>query len=176
MLGFLLLAAVEDWLKIIVPLVFFVIYAINQLMTAAKTKSAQPRNNPPRRKPEMAERPLRPAQPQAQAAPGGQAPLNAEIDQFLKRAVQRRGDRGGREPAAKAPPKAQPRPPREASVDVESVSSQSFSDVAASVEKHLGNRGFKQRAEHLADDIYDSCEHDHHDYYRHDKVLQGGVQ
>lgn len=150
MLEFLPLAAVEDWLKIIVPLVFFVIYAINQLLTASKTKPAQPPNNPPRRKPEMAERPLRPAQRQAQPAPGGQAPLNAEIEQFLKRASERRG---GRESTEKAPPKAPPRQLRETSVDVEPITPQGFTEVAASVEKHLGDRGFKQRAEHLADDI-----------------------
>jgi hypothetical protein len=163
MLAFLPLAAVEDWLKFVIPLVFFIIYAINHLISAAKANASQARNNQQRRKLEGAERPPRPPQQQAaeggsgQApggqAPGGQAQLNAEIEQFLKRATERRGERPRREAALKTPPKAPPKPPRERVVDVEPIPRRDFGNVASSVEKHLGDRGFRDRAEHLADDI-----------------------
>jgi hypothetical protein len=154
MMNALPLAALEDWLKFIVPLVFFVIWALNQLIAASKVKPKEGRAAPPRRKPEPTERPLRPVPPPANPAgqQSGQAQLNAEIEQFLKRAGQRRGEKQPRQQAAtKAPPKAPPRPPREEPVDVEPVSKRD--DVARSVEKHLGNRGFSQRAEHLAEEV-----------------------
>ena len=59
MLAFLPLAAVEDWLKFVIPLVFFIIYAINHLISAAKANASQTRNVQQRRKLEGAERPPR---------------------------------------------------------------------------------------------------------------------
>jgi hypothetical protein len=52
----------------------------------------------------------------------------------------------------KSPPKAPPRAPAPP-VRVEPSERPGFDSVAASVEKHMANRGFTQRAEHLADDI-----------------------
>jgi hypothetical protein len=153
MFDFVLLAAIEDWLKFAIPLVFFIIYALNQLLTASKSKAATTRENPPRRRPEGAERPLQPSRQQTAQPTGGQAQLNAEIEQFLKRAGERRGDRMRRESPVKPAPKSPPKPPpREQPRDAESPRRE-FDNLATSVEKHLGDRGFKQRAEHLADDI-----------------------
>lgn len=164
----MLFAAIGDWLQFLIPLVFFIIYAINQLLSGNKNKQQPPApRNPPRRKPE-AERPLRsepPGAPPNKPARSGQAQLNAEIEQFLKRAEQRRSEGSRREGVAPRPPEppqrrpATPEQPQRAQVPLEPASGseseprRDFSSVATSVEQHLGNRGFGQRAEHLADDI-----------------------
>jgi hypothetical protein len=90
--------------------------------------------------------------------------LNAEIEEFLKRAEQRRGESSRREVAAQRPPEPpqrrpvapQPAPRRSPPLEPltrDAEPRRDLSSVASSVEKHLGNRGFSQRAEHLADDI-----------------------
>jgi hypothetical protein len=146
--GVVLLAAGE-WTSFIIPLVFIVIYVLNYLISSSKPNTPPGRNNPQRRPPAKGERPLRP--PQAGGVPpANPSPLNAEIEQFLKRANDRRGDRSRRVPTAKTPPKP---PPREQPVDVHPIEQRELSSVSASVEKHMANRGFTQRAEHLADDI-----------------------
>ena len=155
----ILIAGIQDWIGAIVPIVFL-IYALIQLFTA---KAPQPpARKPPRRAPgEQAERPLRPQQPPAKPVGTPQAQLNAEIEQFLKRANQRR-DRSRREsePSLKAPPKPAPRtiaaPPQgqqPAKTSPAAKQQRDLSTVAESVDKHLAGRGFSQRAEHLADDI-----------------------
>jgi hypothetical protein len=155
----ILLAGIQDWIGAIVPIVFL-IYALIQLFTA---KGAQPpARKPPRRvPPEQAERPLKPQQPPIKAAGTPQAQLNAEIEQFLKRANQRRErSRRESEPSLKAPPKPAPRtiaaPPagqQPAKAAPAARQQRDLSTVAESVEKHLAGRGFTQRTEHLADDI-----------------------
>jgi hypothetical protein len=146
------LAAADDWMKFVVPFVFLIIYVLNQLLGGSKSKPNQPRGGKPARKPQMAERMERPARsPVAETSPQ-QTKLNAEIEEFLKRADARRGEsqRGKQpkplQPQAAAPPK----PPRESKRDRRQ---RKFGEVADSVEKHLGNRGFEKRAEHLADDV-----------------------
>ncbi len=94
---------------------------------------------------------------------GGAAQLNEEIEQFLKRAGQRRGERSQRDlapqrPASrKAPPRKPPSPPRrvlcEEPVDVIPLDEPLRESVAASVEKHMQSATFTQRAEHLADEV-----------------------
>ena len=99
--------------------------------------------------------------PQAAPKSPEQAKLNSEIEQFLKRASERQGERLKRESPVKPTPKPpkqtakQPprQPKREASVAVEPLPQRSFDSVASSVEKHIGQRSFSQRTEHLADDI-----------------------
>jgi hypothetical protein len=148
-----MLIARGDWLSVVVPIVFFVIYALNHLLTARKP--ATPPARKPQRRPPEGERPLRPPQPPAvREQTSSQSQLNAEIEQFLKRANDRRGDSSRREaaPAARAP-KAPPKPPADKPIDVQPLERREMSSVAASVEKHLSNRTFTQRAEHLADDI-----------------------
>ena len=94
----LLTAGIGEVLGFLVPIIFFVIYALNQVLSAkGKPQQQQPgrgqqRRAPqprPERAPQRTERPLRPAQPQG----GGAAQLNSEIEQFLKRASQRRPER-----------------------------------------------------------------------------------
>jgi len=149
----MLLADADWWLRFVVPAVFFVIYAINRLLGSAKP--ATPAARKPQRRPPEGERPLRPPQqPSAKPQPSGQAQLNAEIEQFLKRANDQRGDPARRE-AAPIPrsSKAAPKPPAAKPIDVQPLERREFSSVAASVEKHISNRTFTQRAEHLADEI-----------------------
>ena len=161
------LLAANDWLGIIVPIVFFIIYALNQLLSNKNPKTGQ---RPPQRREPPAERPMRPnpnapptANPRAPCAQGGKpTPLDAEIEQFLRRADQRRGNRPQQKRPAQQPPKAPPKSPprtlpREADISgpiaAEALDDRGLSSVAASVEQHMGGRGFAQRAEHLADDI-----------------------
>lgn len=163
------LLAANDWLGIIVPIVFFIIYALNQLLANKNSKQGQ---RPPQRREPQAERPMRPnpnappvANPGAQRAQGGKpTPLDAEIEQFLRRADQRKGNRPQQKRPAqqqqppKPPPKSAPRPlPSEANISgpiaAETLDDRGLSTIAASVEQHIGSRGFAQRAEHLADDI-----------------------
>jgi hypothetical protein len=154
-----MLLAAGEWLNFILPLVFL-LYAVIQLLASkgAATKAGPQPRRPPR-PPEPAERAL--GQPQgAKPAPTGQSQLNAEIEQFLKRAGERR-ERGRREaiPTVKAPPKAAPRPVAQPAVETRKPISAGLSSrrdadpVSASVEKHLANRGFAERAEHLADEV-----------------------
>ena len=160
MIGLFPLAAIEDWLRFAVPLVFIIVYVVNHLLAALRAAPAAPRNDP-RRKADAGPRPPRPPQPQAAQPTPEQAKLNTEIEQFLKRAGERQGDRLKREspikPASKLPKQTAKQPPRQpkrdASVAVEPLPQRSFDSVASSVEKHLGHRGFAQRSEHLADDI-----------------------
>jgi hypothetical protein len=157
-LGNVLLAAnIGELLGILVPIVFFIIYALNQLLAAKGNPQQQQRRAAGQR----AERAL---QNPAQANPqGGGAQLNSEIEQFLKRAGQKRAEGPPRQraaraqPAPKAPPKPPPAPARQASgevpLDVEPLARRDFDTVAESVQEHIGTRSFEQRAEHLADDI-----------------------
>jgi hypothetical protein len=141
------LLAVDLWW--LAPAVFVVIYLLNHFLSA-KDPAARQREAQKRRA-AAGERPLPQPQPQ------GQAQLNAEIEQFLKRANERRLEKARRtEPvrsAAAAPPKPAPPPPREQPIDVMPLEHRDFDSVAASVEQHLGNRGFNERAEHMVDDI-----------------------
>jgi hypothetical protein len=153
----LLLAALTDLIGVVVAIVFIIIYSLNHLLQGKGNQP--PGRNPQRRPGEPAERPLRPAQPQ-QKPKDAVSQLNSEIEQFLKRAGQRRSEKPARDRAAGPPPSRPPKPPqpareplREQAVDVEPVEHRGFDDVATSVEKHMANRSFAQRAEHLADDI-----------------------
>jgi hypothetical protein len=154
-----LIAAGDLW-SLVVPIVFFIIYALNHLLGAKGNRP--PARNPQRRPPpERAEHPPQPLGQPADPMTGDPSQLNAEIEQFLRRATERRGDRSGRERAGsvKPPPKAPQKPlrdtRREQPVDVVPIERPQLSSVSASVEKHLTerDRGFTSRAEHLADDI-----------------------
>jgi hypothetical protein len=173
--GGILLAGIQDWIGAIVP-IGFLIYALIQLFTA---KGPQPPARKPQRRvaPEQAERPLRPQPPTAKPQGAPQAQLNAEIEQFLKRATQRRGDAARRrsEPTLKTPPRPAPRTiaPQSGTTQKSSPLSpgqpasgpvtakppaagkrpRDRSSVSDSVEEHLSDRGFGRRAEHLADEI-----------------------
>ena len=64
MIAWFPLAAIEDWLRFAVPLVFIIIYVVNHLLAAARSAPPAPRNDP-RRKADAGPRPPRPPQPQA---------------------------------------------------------------------------------------------------------------
>jgi hypothetical protein len=165
----ILLAAGGDVLGWLIPVVFFVIWVINQVLAAkgnAQQQQQRQRRGAPQRPQERAMRPPqaggRDAAPEAR---GQTAQLNEEIEQFLKRAGQRRGEGQQRERASRPPesrpraPKQPPAPPRpslrETPVDADVVSGDESrrDSVAASVEKHLQTGTFEKRAAHLADDI-----------------------
>jgi hypothetical protein len=145
MLQLPLAAGVWEW---IVPLVIFAIYLLNHLLSSKAP--AQQREVQRRR---QAERPLR---PQQQPEPAGKAQLNDEIEQFLKRANERRLEKARQaEPRqAAAPPKPkQLAPLAERATDVVPLERRDFDAVAASVEQHIGKRTFQQQVEHLDDDM-----------------------
>ncbi len=153
-----ILFALAEWLSFLVPIVFFVIWVLNQIAAGAKAAGKPPtKPNAPRRQ-APAERPMRaPGQgggppPVAEQPAGKAAQLNQEIEQFLKRANQRRGEKPRREPAMKSPPKSPPKPPAPAPT-VSPPERRDFDTVAESVAKHIASRSFTQRTEHLADDI-----------------------
>jgi hypothetical protein len=76
-MGNMLLAA-GDW-GFLVPLVFFVVWALNQIISAMRTTQPQ-RPKPVRRLGEVVERPPRPQQKPAPPAPASpQSQLNSEI-------------------------------------------------------------------------------------------------
>ncbi len=167
MVHFQLLAA--QWLLLadgwgwVVPIVFLVIYAINHVLAQFKAQQKQQPGRPgqparpgqqARKRPAGGERPIRPGEaPQQPQSP--QAQLNSEIEQFLKRANQRRGEKPSRDRSSMQPRRSEPTlvPLVEKPVDVQPLERRDFDSVAASVEQHLGSRNFEQRASHLADDV-----------------------
>lgn len=90
-----LLAALEDWIKFVVPLVVFTIITLNRLFggDAAKRKMQQQRPRPG---------PLAPQQP-----PGERQRVEDEVAEFLRRATQSKEARPG-------PPPTPPKQPRKA--------------------------------------------------------------
>lgn len=142
-----LLIADGDWIRIVIPLVFFAIYTLNKLLSNAKQPAGQARKTP--RRPDV-ERSFQPPQPEARGKSATQ--LNDEIEKFLKRA-KGRSEKPQRQRMVSPPPPAPPRQLVERPVDAEIVERRDFDSVAASVEKHLADRGFSKRTEHLADDI-----------------------
>src|SRR5262245_13275578 len=125
----------------VVPAAFIIIYIINHLLTAGRGGQQQPGQQRRRAAPQ-GERPLGQQPPREQ---GGQAQINAEIEQFLKRANQRRMEKAGREAPqqrkpASEPPKTIAPPLKEQPTDVRTLESRDFDSVATSVAQHLGNR------------------------------------
>jgi hypothetical protein len=148
-----LLLAANDWLGALLPILFAVFWLINKLIATSKAANQQARKIP--------RRPGEPVAPAAQPKQPGPAPpkqsqLNAEIERFLKRASGQRSERARRE-AAPPPQQAQRRsvspPTRKPLSEQGPAGRRGFDSVADSVDKHLADRGFENRAEHLADDI-----------------------
>jgi hypothetical protein len=161
----LLSASVADW---IVPVIVVAFFIISHLWNAVKSVQQQA---PQRR---TLEKPAKPqpgdqrgaANPPPQQAGAGQGQLNAEIEEFLKRANQRRGEKrndlgkrqtsasGRQQPARQTPPKA-PLPSEKAARQPRSADTprRGFDNVAESVQQHLGERKFEQRESRLADDV-----------------------
>jgi len=149
MLNIPILAA--DFIGWIVPIVVIVFIVISHLWNAIQGSQNQQRRqqNQPRGKPE-GERPLRPISGQQPAKPAGQSQLNAEIEQFLKRANERRAAKGRRV----AKPQPEPaRPPLAESTEESPRQRTNFDSVATSVQEHLGGRTFDAREAHMAEEI-----------------------
>ena len=149
----LLAADVWGW---IVPVVVIAIYVISHLWNLIQGQQPQQQRPNQQRRPRgpQGERPL-PGQPQQPAA-AEQTHLNTEIEQFLKRANERREQKSRRatehSEAPNGPIQRQPRPTM--AVDVEQpVERTDFNSVSSSVERHLGMRSFDKREELLAEDI-----------------------
>jgi hypothetical protein len=102
--------------------------------------------------------------------------MSDEIDEFIRRAAERRKQQGQRKPTPQQRPAPAPVPVplRERArqrlaqpdvVEAEIVSAELIEDVSASVNKHLGNRQFEQRASQLsetaaaADDVVEARLH-----------------
>lgn len=145
-----LLAGIEVWLKFIFVVVFLLIWVFNNLLSNKKPAARpQPRGPAPPPQPGLpAERPAGPQQ------------LAGEIEEFLERATQKRQEKSRRKPAKTVVTAAAPvPPPKPARRLVQSTSeNQGFEvttgeAVAEHVRKHLDNRQFTERAEHLTDDI-----------------------
>lgn len=155
-----LLADVWGW---IVPVVIIIIYALNHLLSGGKAQQAQKqRQQQAKRRAAQGERAFQqPAQqqPPQQARPrpqqSGQESLHDEIEQFLRRANERRKEKTQRSALPERTAPLEPVPPArtEQPVDVQPVE-HSFDSVATSVAQHFASsRNFEQRAEHMADQI-----------------------
>ena len=152
-----LLLADVDWLRLVFPIVMFLVFLLWQLLEGAKQKGQPP--NRDQRRPPPANRPAQ-AAPQPQERPqrgGAQGQLNAEIEEFLRRASERQRDKPRPQEATAVPaPQRSKKPARrlvERPVQPEIIEEVANDRVSAHVEKHLTNREFANRAEHLTDDI-----------------------
>ncbi len=147
-----LLLAANDWLSAVGLILFFAFWLISKMISSSKAINQQARKVP--------RRPGEPAAPAAQprqagAAPPKQSQLNAEIERFLKRASGQRSERARREaaPQQQAQRRSVSPPARKPLSEQGPAGRRGFDSVADSVDKHLADRGFENRAEHLADDI-----------------------
>ena len=143
-----------DWVQIVPVIIFIVVWLVNQVLGGGKDKAAQRRNPPPRGQ-------VPPPAPQRGDAPD-QAKVASEIEEFLKRAGERRREkareaqaRSMKTPQPKRPPWAKPPvPPPQEPIIVEVVETGPAGDrVAQHVESHLTTSKFSERAAHMADDI-----------------------
>ncbi len=139
----------------IVPIVVVVFYVISHLWNVIQGPQPQQQRPNQQRRPRgpQGERPLA-GQPQQQP-PAGQSHLNAEIEQFLKRANERREQKSRRATKGSEAPAGpiQRRPEPTAADDAEVVERTDFNSVSSSVERHLGLRSFENREEILGEDI-----------------------
>jgi hypothetical protein len=146
----LLIFADAGWLKLVFVVVFFLIWLFNNLVgDQAKARKAKAAG--------------RPAQPQPPQIPDGDRPpeqqqLAGEIEEFLKRASQKRQDRSKRKQSAKVakptpPPVKKPTRRLVSTQDNEpQTQTQAAFTVADSVRQHLDTSDFIVRASGLADE------------------------
>ncbi len=145
-----LLAARGDlamWLRVLVPLVMFMIYAVNQILNRER-KGLPPSHHAmsPRRPPMPEGNAKRPPAPGRPGAPQKTDPLLAEIQKFLKQSNAEK-----RSPGRTQPPSAKP-------VRVETISPSSGSAIGDSVgrpldSRHLDTAEFSTRANQMTEDL-----------------------
>ena len=144
---FVLLAAKMDWVQVLIAVVVFVIWGINHLISGLGKPKPQQRPKPMPRG--NAPQPNKPAPAQN---------LAGEIDDFLKRATQKRQEKSRRKQpaAAKQAPTVPPPKPVQRLSDT-ATSNQDFEirtrhAISDDVQEHLDNRQFGERAAHLVDE------------------------
>jgi hypothetical protein len=147
------LAAIVDWLFIIIPIVFMVIWMLNQAFGKANPPPPRPRPGIPRPNPAAQPRPVQPA-----------GNVNDEIENFLRRAAQARAAQAAQPAAppgaaqaaprqlvtsaAPALPSRRPRSPELVSAEVvdDEEGPSIKGSVAEHVQRHLDTRQFAERA------------------------------
>jgi hypothetical protein len=170
-----LIAAAQDWLTFIIPIVLFIVWVLNQVIG----RLAQPQNPPVRRPVAQPQQPPRP-QPDK---------VDEEIEAFLRRAAQTRGQQPRPAKPARPAPSAPPRTlvPRGEPVStarrgandlvqVEMVDEEEEGpagsrgiSVSEHVQRHLDTREFQQRASTItkvdqADEQLEQRLHQHFDH------------
>jgi hypothetical protein len=166
----LLLADVADWIVPVIVVAFFIISHLWNAIKSVQQQAPQRRTLEKPLKPQSSDQRGGAANSGTQQGGAGQGQLNAEIEEFLKRANERRGAKGGdqgkrqtssgsasgrQQPARQTPPKA-PLPSEKAGAKQQRpapASRRGFDTVAESVQQHLGERKFEQRESRLADDV-----------------------
>jgi hypothetical protein len=148
----IVLVAAIEWVKFILVIVFVLIWIFNNFL-GEKVK-AKPR---PLQRPQVP-----PPQPDVPAAdpPAGQQQLVGEIEEFLKRATQKRQEKTRRKQptkvVVKSAPPATSKPARrlvQTSTEDQGFEVNVGGSVAEHVQQHLDTREFTTRAEHLVDDM-----------------------
>lgn len=145
---FMILADIADWARLIVIGVFIVIWLFNHFL-GGKANAKPPQRQQPAMRPQAGAAKPPPDQPQ---------PLAGEIEEFLKRANQKRQDRTRKKPPVKvaAKPIITSVPARrlvQTSTDKQDFEISVSNSVSEHVQKHLDTHEFSDRAEHLVDDI-----------------------
>ena len=97
------LAAMEDMLESVLPIIFIVLYGLSQLMGGKKNKPQRGKDPRPRQVAQPGNQPPAGAHPQAGGGPVGmEEVLRKEVDEFLRRAQGK--------PPRPEPPKPEPKP------------------------------------------------------------------
>ena len=139
MLPFLLAANDFDWIRLLIPLVIFLVVMFNRLFGGKQPPKIPP--VPRRQQPPGRPNPPRPGRPAQQPAPRTPDSLSAEIEQFLKDAVQRKQDKRRRPTAASSTPPSV-LAPVEVVTEVETIEPVTGESVAKAVKRHLDTHEF----------------------------------
>lgn len=161
----LLTASVVDWIVPVIIVAFIIISNLWKAIQNAQQQTPQRRTLEKPLKPQASDQRGGAANSGTQQGGAGQGQLNAEIEEFLKRANERRGAKGAdqgkrqssgrQQPARQSPPKA-PLPSQKNTAKEQRPATtprRGFDTVAESVQQHLGERKFEQRESRLADDV-----------------------
>jgi hypothetical protein len=142
----------NDW-GWVVPAIFVLIWVLsflwNNITGAAKKQNRQqPRGERPLPRPGQGQ------QPAPQVEDSMQARLNNEIEEFLRRANERRAakNRSDSQPPQQQPAQ-QSRSAKSQRSNTEKKNRTKRESIAQSVEEHLGSNKFQSREQHLTDDL-----------------------
>ncbi|REK12753.1 MAG: hypothetical protein DWQ37_11020 [Planctomycetota bacterium] len=157
------------WSWLIPAIIVVVIYALNHMLAGAMGPGDKQRQQQQRRRPQQGERgfPQQPGQQPAKAQQQpGQDPLQSEIEEFLRRANERRKEKARRaapqqqqrpQPAQRSEPAPRSDRPLQPAASEEPLDVQplehSFDSVATSVQKHFSSQKREEYVDHLAEEI-----------------------